>query len=255
MIRNKLQELVESLPVSPERNCSYYPDRPSRIQYLPFEGEILPETLQFFFDSGFRRTGNILYRTSCGGCTDCLSYRIPLEGFEPSSNKRRLLKRNGDLELRWSAPKLSEEKETLYLKYQRIRYESFVRHESDPELLRGMRWNLFESAENSVELTIRLGSRLLGFMILDHASDSLSAVYSVYDPEETKRGLGSFAILRSILYAKESGMKYFHLGYFLPGHPDMDYKRNWTPAEIKEPNSEVWIPAEEFRRRFPHFSW
>ncbi|PKA03499.1 arginyltransferase, partial [Leptospira ellisii] len=183
MIRNKLQELVESLPVSPERNCSYYPDRPSRIQYLPFEGEILPETLQFFFDSGFRRTGNILYRTSCGGCTDCLSYRIPLEGFEPSSNKRRLLKRNGDLELRWSAPKLSEEKETLYLKYQRIRYESFVRHESDPELLRGMRWNLFESAENSVELTIRLGSRLLGFMILDHASDSLSAVYSVYDPE------------------------------------------------------------------------
>ncbi|PKA02422.1 arginyltransferase, partial [Leptospira ellisii] len=77
----------------------------------------------------------------------------------------------------------------------------------------------------------------------------------VYDPEETKRGLGSFAILRSILYAKESGMKYFHLGYFLPGHPDMDYKRNWTPAEIKEPNSEVWIPAEEFRRRFPHFSW
>ncbi|MGJ4751130.1 arginyltransferase [Leptospira kmetyi] len=255
MIRQKLQDLVDSLPISPERSCSYYSDRMSQIQYLPFQGEIAKEALQFFFDSGFRRTGNILYRTSCNGCRDCLSYRIPLDRFEPSRNRKRLLKKNEDLVVRWSPPELSTEKEILYIRYQRARYESFVSGESDSELLEGMRWNLFGTPENSLEMTLSLDGKILGFMILDFASDSLSAVYSVYDPEFPDRSLGSFAILRSILYAKELGMKYYHLGYFLPGHPDMDYKKYWTPAEIREPEGNRWTSFEEFQKSHREFSW
>ncbi|EMG19731.1 arginyltransferase, N-terminal domain protein [Leptospira interrogans serovar Copenhageni str. LT2050] len=65
----------------------------SQIQYFPFPEEISKEVLQFFFDSGFRRNGNILYRTSCCGCKDCLSYRIPLDQFVPSRNRKKLLKK------------------------------------------------------------------------------------------------------------------------------------------------------------------
>lgn len=119
---------------------------------------------------------------------------------------------------------MTSEKEILYLRYQRSRYQNFVIQESDQELLEGMRWNLFEYTENSLEMNLSLDGKILCFMILDFASDSLSAVYSVYDPDYPDRSLGSFAILSSILYAKELGMKYFHLGYFLPGHPNMDYK-------------------------------
>ncbi|XDD51700.1 arginyltransferase [Leptospira sp. WS92.C1] len=255
MFRQKLQDLVNSLPISPERNCSYYPDRPSQIQYLPFQGEIAKEALQFFFDSGFRRTGNILYRASCKGCRDCLSYRIPLDGFVLSRNRKRLLKKNADLLIRLERPELTTEKEILYLKYQRSRYESFVMEESDQELLEGMRWNLFGSLENSLEMSVWLEEKLVGFMILDLASDSLSAVYSVYDPDFPDRSLGSFAILSSILEAKKSGIKFYHLGYFLPGHPDMDYKKYWGPSEIREPDTDRWISLETFRERFPDFRW
>ncbi|TGM56674.1 arginyltransferase [Leptospira adleri] len=255
MIRQKLQDLVDSLPISPERNCSYYPDRLSQIQYLPFQGEIAKEALQFFFDSGFRRTGNILYRAACNGCQDCLSYRIPLEGFVPSRNRRRLLKTNSDIRIRFAPPELTTEKEILYLRYQRSRYENFVSEESDQELLEGMRWNLFGTPENSLEMTLWLNERIVGFMILDAAGDSLSAVYSVYDPDFPNRSLGSFAILCSILHAQKLGMKFYHLGYFLPGHPDMDYKKYWTPSEIREPDTNLWIRSEEFRKKHPDFLW
>ncbi|MGQ2871048.1 arginyltransferase, partial [Leptospira santarosai] len=135
MIRHKLQNFVNSLPISPEKNCSYYPDRLSQIQYLPFQGKIEKDNLQFFFDSGFRRTGNILYRTSCNGCRECLSYRVPLNQFVPSRNRKRLLKKNSDLSVRFGPPALTSEKEILYLRYQRSRYPSFVIGESDQELL------------------------------------------------------------------------------------------------------------------------
>ncbi|EMY78233.1 arginyltransferase [Leptospira weilii serovar Ranarum str. ICFT] len=255
MIRHKLQNLVDSLPISPEKSCSYYSDRLSRIQYFPFPEEIAKEAMQFFFDAGFRRTGNVLYRASCNGCSDCLSYRIPLDDFVPSRNRKRLLKKNADLTVRFGFPALTAEKEILYLRYQRSRYESFVIGESDRELLEGMCWNLFAYPENSLEMTLVLDEKLLGFMILDRASDSLSAVYSVYDPDYTDRSLGSFAILCSILYAKEMGMKFYHLGYFLPGHPDMDYKKYWTPGEIREPDTNHWIRFEEFQKRHTDFSW
>ncbi|PJZ55172.1 arginyltransferase [Leptospira adleri] len=255
MIRQKLQDLVDSLPISPERNCSYYPDRLSQIQYLPFQGEIAKEALQFFFDSGFRRTGNILYRAACNGCQDCLSYRIPLDLFVPSRNRRRLLKTNSDIRIRFAPPELTTEKEILYLRYQRSRYENFVSEESDQELLEGMRWNLFGTPENSLEMTLWLNERIVGFMILDTAGDSLSAVYSVYDPDYPNRSLGSFAILCSILHAQKLGMKFYHLGYFLPGHPDMDYKKYWTPSEIREPDTNLWIRSEEFRKKHPDFLW
>lgn len=48
MIRHKLQNFVNSLPISPERSCSYYPDRLSQIQYLPLQGKIEKDSLQFF---------------------------------------------------------------------------------------------------------------------------------------------------------------------------------------------------------------
>lgn len=257
MIQNKLQNFVDTLPISPEKSCSYYPERLSQIQYFPFPEEISKEVLQFFFDSGFRRNGNILYRTSCCGCKDCLSYRIPLDQFVPSRNRKKLLKKNSDLKICFESPNLTLEKEILYLRYQRSRYQNFVIEESDQELLEEMRWNLFEYKENSLEMTLSLDGKILCFMILDFASDSLSAVYSVYDPDYPDRSLGSFAILSSVLYAKELGMKYFHLGYFLPGHPNMDYKKYWTPAQIREPvsNENRWIETDDFQKRYSDFSW
>ncbi|KPA32949.1 Uncharacterized protein AMR50_2403 [Leptospira interrogans] len=48
MIQNKLQNFVDTLPISPEKSCSYYPERLSQIQYFPFPEEISKEVLQFF---------------------------------------------------------------------------------------------------------------------------------------------------------------------------------------------------------------
>ena len=53
-----------------------------------------------------------------------------------------------------------------------------------------------------------------------------------YDPDAEKRGPGVFAILKLIELAANEGLPWVYLGYWLPDHPKMDYKRRFRPLEI-----------------------
>jgi len=56
-------------------------------------------------------------------------------------------------------------------------------------------------------------------------------VYSFYDPEGAKRGLGTYMILEHIAYAQRLGLPYVYLGYWINGSPKMSYKRRFQPQE------------------------
>jgi arginine-tRNA-protein transferase len=62
------------------------------------------------------------------------------------------------------------------------------------------------------------------------------------------------AILRMIQWAKLQGFDYLYLGFFIPGHPKMDYKFRYHPAEILDPRTMHWRKAREFMGEvFPHY--
>ena len=65
----------------------------------------------------------------------------------------------------------------------------------------------------------------------DFCTSGLSAVYTCYDPDEAGRGLGTFAILRQIELARENGLDHVYLGFWIAGHPKMDYKIHFQPIE------------------------
>jgi leucyl-tRNA---protein transferase len=56
-------------------------------------------------------------------------------------------------------------------------------------------------------------------------------VYSVFDPSETTRSLGTFMILDHIARARRQGLPYVYLGYWIEGSKKMDYKSRYLPQQ------------------------
>ena len=67
--------------------------------------------------------------------------------------------------------------------------------------------------------------------LCDRLSDGISMVYSFYEPEAARRGLGTYMILEHIAYARRLGVPYLYLGYWIQGSPKMSYKKRFQPQE------------------------
>src|SRR6202044_1063296 len=74
----------------------------------------------------------------------------------------------------------------------------------------------------------RMGSACLA----DKLGDGLSAVYSFFAPVLERRSLGTHAILWLIEQARELGLPYVYLGYWVPESRKMTYKARFRPSEV-----------------------
>jgi arginine-tRNA-protein transferase len=82
---------------------------------------------------------------------------------------------------------------------------------------------------------------LVAAALCDRLSDGISMVYSFYDPEAYKRGLGTYMILDHIAHARTLGLPYVYLGYWINGSAKMSYKSRFQPQERL--TSGGWSPA------------
>jgi len=82
---------------------------------------------------------------------------------------------------------------------------------------------------------------LLAVALCDRLSDGISMVYSFYEPEAARRGLGTYMILEHIAYARRLGVPYLYLGYWIQGSPKMSYKKRYQPQEQLTGNG--WVRA------------
>ena len=60
----------------------------------------------------------------------------------------------------------------------------------------------------------------------------MSAVYTFYDPDETARSLGRYAILWQIGEAMYLGLQAVYLGYWIKNCRKMNYKTQYRPIEL-----------------------
>ena len=74
--------------------------------------------------------------------------------------------------------------------------------------------------------------RLLVVTLFDETPNSLSAVYTFYDPAERHRSPGTLSILRLIELAKQRGRRWLYLGYRVNGCPSSEYKNRFRPHEL-----------------------
>src|SRR3546814_10715605 len=91
--------------------------------------------------------------------------------------------------------------------------------------------------------------RLMAACLIDRMADGLSAVYSFYDVAAGRRSLGSYVVLRLIEQAREAGLDYVYLGFWVEGSMKMAYKSRFSPVEGVGPNG--WQPLETLRTDMP----
>jgi leucyl-tRNA---protein transferase len=73
---------------------------------------------------------------------------------------------------------------------------------------------------------------LAAVCLTDILDDGLSMVYSFFDPAREKDSLGTHVILDHIAIARELGLPYVYLGYWVPGSPKMGYKAKFSALEV-----------------------
>jgi len=218
--------------------CPYLPGREA-IDRAFDTHELPPDIYHEFMNANFRRSGRVIYQPICTGCRACMSLRVPVARFKPSKSQRRCRRHNQDLVVQIGFPSLTDEKWLLYQRYQLLRHGSAKDDRSTFEEF------LFRSPVDSVEFDYRDASgRLLAMGFCDVCPQSLSTVYFVFDPSESRRGLGTFGALREIEYALDTGIGYYYLGFWVKDAPTMAYKAGYRPCEILHPDAQ-WRVLEQ----------
>ena len=95
-----------------------------------------------------------------------------------------------------------------------------------------------EYRQNSVP-----GRPLIALALTDVMPDGLSMVYSFYDPDLGKRGLGNLLILDHIQQVRSAGLSYVYLGYWVKDSPKMAYKGRFRPLEVQR-GPLGWCPID-----------
>lgn len=220
--------------------CSYLPERQARSQVAAPSGLIDHLVYSELVRLGFRRSGLHVYRPRCDACHACVPVRVRVEEFAPSRAQRRCLARNGDLAVRVKPLLFDEAHYRLYRRYQAARHAGGGMDQDDREQFRGF---LLQSRVDSALLEYSLDGEVVMVSLLDRLLDGLSAVYTFYEPELARRSLGTFGVLTQVRLARDMGLPYLYLGYWIAASTKMAYKRGYRPLDAFVEGQ--WRPLEE----------
>lgn len=202
-----------------------------RKLFTALQGENADRLNNSLSQQGFRRSQNVLYRPSCADCSACLSARINVSAFVPSKSQKRTMRRNKTLNRRATSPWATEDQYDLFRRYLDARHADGGMADMD----------VFEFAAMIEETPIRsrvieyndpAENELIGVSLTDVLEDGLSMVYSFYAPDRTQFSLGTHMILDHIEIARDAGLPYVYLGYWVPGSQKMGYKAKFSGLEV-----------------------
>ncbi|MEM1374032.1 MAG: arginyltransferase [Pseudomonadota bacterium] len=240
-----------SLPLAPQfyvtapQPCPYLEGRMERKLFTALQGDTAEMLNDSLSKQGFRRSQNVLYRPSCADCAACLSARINVAEFAPTRSQKRVSKRNAYLERRATAPWATEEQFELFRRYLDSRHADGGMADMD----------IFEFAAMIEETPIKSRvveyharaehgrEELTAVCLTDILDDGVSMVYSFYEPTLERQSLGTHIILDHVEIARETGLPYVYLGYWVPGSDKMGYKARFSGLEIYRGGQ--WQPLQD----------
>lgn len=238
--------------------CPYLPDRVEQKIFTPVNGQNAEAIHDVLSEGGFRRSHHILYRPHCAGCTACQSIRVLADEFTPTRSQRRIMRMNEDLIVKERPAEATAEQFALMAHYLDERHKHGGMDDMTAEDFRVM---IDGSPIDTVLVEYRVPNhippanadaatvsrphddkdRLIGVALCDRMGTGWSMVYSFFDPDESKRSLGTFMILDRIMNAQEHVKPHIYLGFYVEDCRKMAYKMKYQPAELWDGND--WVPC------------
>jgi arginyl-tRNA--protein-N-Asp/Glu arginylyltransferase len=209
--------------------CPYIAGRTERKVVTELTGPDAEALHDRLSRAGFRRSHNIAYAPVCPSCNACVPIRIPVGQFEADRGLRRIAKANADVTREALPATATPEQFALFQRYQRLRHG-----EGDMATMSfyDYRAMVEDTPIDTFMVEFRAAGRLIGCCLADRLADGISAVYSFFEPEESRRSLGTYAILSLIDAARTQSLPHVYLGYWVAESRKMAYKTRFHPTEI-----------------------
>jgi len=205
-------------------------DLPVFINEEFYTTQVSPQQLDALLADGWRHFGEHFFRYNIGFHENelrrVLPLRIRLAKFEISKSQRRVLRKNQDLEIVFRPVEITSEKEDLFERHkQRFNY-------AVPDSL----YNFLSSEPADVpceglEVCVYEKNKLLAASFFDVGTESVSAVYAMFEPSKISRSLGIFTMLLTINFASQNGKTFYYSGYAYEGNSFYDYKKRFSALE------------------------
>jgi leucyl-tRNA---protein transferase len=204
---------------------------------------VSPFEMDYLLAEGWRNFGTYFFRHNIGICRGefrrVIPLRIRLKDFTLSKSQRRNLQRNNDLHFLVRPIVIDEEKEQLFHRHK----QRFAEHLPDSIYVFLSR-NPASIPSEAFELCVYEKERLLAVSFFNEGLNSVSGIYAMFEPSETKRGLGILTMLLEIQYAQKHGKSYYYQGYAYEGESFYDYKKRFRALEMYDWLGS-WVAFEE----------
>lgn len=214
--------------------CPYLPDR-SWVTHS-FRSDDLPDGIyEHLVGAGWRRSGRSFYQNHCPGCSLCIPIRVCPTEFRPTKSQRKCIRKNADVEVRTAPLEYTDEIYDLYARY------SVERHGT--EVSKKQYMGFLGASPITTEMMLYFAQeRLIGVGWVDVLTDGLSSVYFAFEPAESRRGLGTYSVIRELEEVRRREKSWLYLGFFVPTSPKMDYKARFSPHQLLIDGK--WVDAD-----------
>ncbi len=226
--KQNIEELKLGFCMTPEHECNYLPEKNAKTVFADPDFPMNEKIYSSLIKHGFRRSGKHIYKHQCRQCNACIAIRLPVDSFISNRNQKRNWMRNNDLKMTKMPAIFNDEHFNLYQRYLKARHPSGGMDNPDTESYINF---LMTDWATTVFYEFRKKERLLAVAVVDELIDGLSAVYTFFDPNESQRSLGRYAVLSEIEIARNQGLQWLYLGYWIAGCKKMQYKDEYQPLE------------------------
>lgn len=191
---------------------------------------ISPHRIDTLLADGWRHFGTHFFRYNISFYQGrfCLvnPLRIRLADFSLSKNKRRIIKRNQDLQIIIRPIEITKEKELLFDRHKQ-RFKRGVPH----SIYDFLSFNAASIPCKALEVCVYSKNDLLAVSFFDVGETAISSIYALFAPEETSRSLGILTMLIEIDFAIKNSKDFYYQGYCYDVSSFYDYKKRFRAVE------------------------